>query len=147
MAATSSSSSSVEQRDVLLLGATGYTGKLILKHLSEGFRAERFTLSLGGRSKARMSNVLKEVGLDNVPAIEFDVMDDAQVRDVIKDFRVVITAVGPFWQYGRVLVKACAELGVHYVDTTGKSSLMGRGGRKISLLHPCQVKPTSSEIA
>lgn len=115
----------MEKRDILLLGATGFTGRLILKYLSSHpTRAQSdgaFTLGLAGRSAKRLRHVAVEVGVGEVPIHELDIQDEEQVRTLFTGYRVVITSVGPFWHYGKVVAKVCAELGLHYIDITGAS--------------------------
>ncbi|KAG8955031.1 hypothetical protein FRC00_005618, partial [Tulasnella sp. 408] len=111
-----------EKKDILLLGASGFTGRLILKYLiSHPTRTQSdaaFTLGLAGRSTDKLRRVAAEVGANNIPIHELDIQNEQQVRTLFTAYRVVITSVGPFWHYGKVVAKVCAELGVHYVDIT-----------------------------
>ncbi|KAG8903197.1 hypothetical protein FRB99_003609 [Tulasnella sp. 403] len=120
--------------DILLLGATGYTGRLILQYLASHPSRKTlteskvnpgdFTLGVGGRSLDRVRRACVEFSLKedhDVKLLQVDTLDEKQVREAVKGFRVVISAVGPFWKYGKAVVAACAELGVHYVDTTGET--------------------------
>ncbi|KAG8871241.1 hypothetical protein FRB97_008874 [Tulasnella sp. 331] len=108
--------------DILLIGATGFTGKLILRYLLSHPNREEFKLGIAGRSLSKLQEVAKSEGAGYNTAVRQinDITDPVQVRSLIADVRVVISAVGPFWRYGRTLVGACADLGVHYVDTTGE---------------------------
>ncbi|KIO28863.1 hypothetical protein M407DRAFT_21940 [Tulasnella calospora MUT 4182] len=114
----------MEKKDILLLGASGFTGRLILKYLtSHPTRTQSnvaFTLGLAGRSADKLRRVAAEVGANNIPIHELDIQSEQQVRMLFTAYRVVITSVGPFWHYGKVVAKVCAELGVHYVDITGE---------------------------
>ncbi|KAG8945741.1 hypothetical protein FRC04_000600 [Tulasnella sp. 424] len=114
----------MEKRDILLLGATGFTGRLILKYLSSHpTRAQSdgaFTLGLAGRNAKKLRQVAAEVGIGEVPIHELDIQNEEQVRTLFTGYRVVITSVGPFWHYGKVVAKVCAELGIHYIDITGE---------------------------
>ena len=62
--------------DIVLLGATGVTGREIARHLAQHARDRRWAIA--GRSPARMADVQATLGLD-VPEITVDVTDPAQV--------------------------------------------------------------------
>ncbi|KAG9049597.1 hypothetical protein FS837_009797 [Tulasnella sp. UAMH 9824] len=113
-----------EKKDILLLGASGFTGRLILKYLaSHPTRAQpdvAFTLGLAGRSTDKLLRVATEVGTNDIPIHELDIQNEQQARTLFAAYRVVITSIGPFWHHGKVVAKVCAELGVHYVDITGE---------------------------
>lgn len=121
--------------DILLLGATGFTGRLILKYLiahpsrrhSPRQGDDVVTLAIAGRSLPRLREVADACGggfAESSGSLGLrqinDITDSVEVRNLISDVHVVISAVGPFWRHGRVLVKVCAEMGVHYVDITGE---------------------------
>ena len=99
--------------DVVLFGATGFTGRLTAEYLMRSGGGAR--LALAGRNRAK----LEQLGFD-LPLIEADVEDPRSIRDMAAAARVVITTVGPYIQHGEPLVAACAEAGTDYVDLTGE---------------------------
>src|SRR4051812_46790166 len=99
--------------DVVLFGATGFTGALTAEYLVENAGGAR--VALAGRNRSR----LEQLGLD-LPLLEADVEDPASLREMAEAARVVITTVGPYIKYGEPLVAACAEAGTDYVDLTGE---------------------------
>ncbi|RLN51544.1 hypothetical protein BBJ29_008633, partial [Phytophthora kernoviae] len=50
----------------------------------------------------------------------FDNHDEAALVAMVKQTKVVISLVGPYALYGELLVKVCADNGVHYCDLTGE---------------------------
>ncbi|KAG8993481.1 hypothetical protein FRB90_000680 [Tulasnella sp. 427] len=116
----------MEKKDILILGATGFTGRLILKYLSTHPTRTQpdkaFTLGLAGRSVEKLRRAAVEVGMEDMPIHELDIQNEDQIRTLFDRYRVVVTSVGPFWQYGKPVAKVCAELGVHYVDITVPAS-------------------------
>ncbi len=116
-----------QKRDILLLGATGYTGQLILRYLASRAAEykgtpQAFSISLAGRSVPRLRKVVSEIqhlANEDVPIHNLDVSDEASLKALIGGFHVVITSVGPFWRVGRTIIGVCSQLGVHYIDTTG----------------------------
>ncbi|KAF7362452.1 Sacchrp-dh-NADP domain-containing protein [Mycena venus] len=107
---------------VLVLGATGFTGKLITEYLAGHKDGAAFTLALGARSKSRLDAVVSSLDLGT--AVELHVVDTTrqdQLEAVVKKATVVINTVGPFYLWG-----ACVKHGVHYVDLTGETHWVKR---------------------
>ncbi|KAF7325310.1 Sacchrp-dh-NADP domain-containing protein [Mycena venus] len=112
---------------VLVLGATGFTGKLITEYLAGHKDGAAFTLALGARSKSRLDAVVSSLDLGT--AVELHVVDTTrqdQLEAVVKKATVVINTVGPFYLWGTPVVEACVKHGVHYVDLTGETHWVKR---------------------
>jgi len=105
-------SHSERELDLVLFGATGFTGRLVGEYLSHQ-HPKRWAIA--GRSREK----LEHLGFD-VPVIVVDAMDPASCAAVAKRTRVVCSTVGPYSKYGSALVAACAEAGTHYCDLTGE---------------------------
>ncbi|MGC4110864.1 MAG: saccharopine dehydrogenase NADP-binding domain-containing protein [Nocardioides sp.] len=122
--------------DVVLVGATGFTGRLtaeyLARHAPSGLR-----WGLAGRNQEKLEGVRDHLaGLDSdgtagedlgdLPLLAADVDDEASLQDVARRAAVVITTVGPYQLYGEPLVAACAEAGTDYVDLTGEPEFVDR---------------------
>ena len=105
--------------DIVVFGATGFTGRLVADYLAAHPKAGRWAIA--GRSRDKLA----ALGFP-VPIIVADAMDDAAMAAVARRTRVVCTTVGPFGKYGSALVKACAEAGTHYCDLTAEVPWMRR---------------------
>src|SRR5579871_6837511 len=110
--------------DLVLFGATGFTGRLVAEILVEKRPPIRWALA--GRNKAKLEEVRRDLArIDpaavGIPILEGDALDAAQVEAMVRRTRVVCTTVGPYARYGRALIGACAEQGVHYCDLTGET--------------------------
>ncbi|GAB3761103.1 short subunit dehydrogenase-like uncharacterized protein [Nocardioides ginsengisegetis] len=110
--------------DVVLFGATGFTGQLtaeyLARHAPDGLR-----WALAGRSPEKLERVRDRLAdidpeLKLLELLHADVADPASLADVAGRARVVITTVGPYITFGEPLVAACAEAGTDYVDLTGE---------------------------
>ncbi|KAI0821295.1 Saccharopine dehydrogenase-domain-containing protein [Irpex lacteus] len=107
--------------DILVIGATGYTGHLIVKYLSTHPDKSLFTLGIAARSKPKLDALRKKLSLpDSVQQYYVDVTDQGQVDELVQVAGVVVNAVGPYWTFGTPVLAACARLGKHYVDLTGE---------------------------
>jgi short subunit dehydrogenase-like uncharacterized protein len=110
--------------DIVLFGATGFTGALTAEYLARNAPAE-LRWALAGRNlekldqvRGRLAQINKNcAGLDLLQA---DAGDAGSIRRVAESTRVVITTVGPYIFHGEPLVAACARAGTDYVDLTGE---------------------------
>jgi short subunit dehydrogenase-like uncharacterized protein len=116
--------------DLVLCGATGFTGGLTADYLAANAPAGmRWALSGRNRSKldavaARLAAAAPQAPKPDV--IEADAGDPAAMREVAEAARVVITTVGPYALYGGPLVAACAAAGTDYCDLTGEPEFVDR---------------------
>ncbi|MBJ7902480.1 saccharopine dehydrogenase NADP-binding domain-containing protein [Streptomyces sp. DSM 110735] len=99
---------------ILLLGATGYTGGLVLNALLR--RGVRPTLA-GRNATALAALAERSGGLDHVVV---DATDTADLKRHLRRGDVLVTTVGPFERLGHSAAAAAAETGAHYVDSTGE---------------------------
>lgn len=108
--------------DVILFGATGYTGRLVAQYLFTQYGVDGpVKWALAGRSLSKLEAIRDS--WDNaasLPLIVADAQDPASLRDMVASTRAVITTAGPFSVYGSDLVATCAELGTDYVDLAGE---------------------------
>jgi short subunit dehydrogenase-like uncharacterized protein len=109
--------------DLVLFGATGFTGLLTAEYLVKKRPAIRWALA--GRSREKLERVRAglaaiDPAAAGLPLVVGDGLDPAAVDAMVRRTRVVCTTVGPYARYGGPLVAACAEHGVHYCDLTGE---------------------------
>jgi short subunit dehydrogenase-like uncharacterized protein len=105
-------STSQREFDLVLFGATGFTGRLVAEYIA---RQKPARWAIAGRN----ADKLAALGL-GVPTVIVDAMDPAACAAVSRRTKVVCTTVGPYSKYGSALVGACAEAGTHYCDLTGE---------------------------
>jgi saccharopine dehydrogenase (NAD+, L-glutamate forming) len=111
--------------DIVLFGATGFTGALTAEYLAE-HAGDGVRWAIAGRNRAKLEALSERLGIDDVPLLHADVADEASLRTVAESARVVITTVGPYVAYGEPLVAACAAAGTDYVDLTGEPEFVDR---------------------
>lgn len=103
---------------IVVLGATGYTGRLIAESLAR----TGHPFLLAARNGDRLAALAAE--LDGPPTRVVDVQDPAALRELLRPGDAVINTVGPFTELGEPVVSACIDAGTHYLDTTGEQPWM-----------------------
>ena len=111
--------------DIVVYGATGYTGRLVAEYLAHHYQGTGPTWAMAGRSKAKLAEVRDLIGAPaDTPLIEANSDDPASMAALAKNARVILTTVGPYQLYGEPLVKACVEAGTDYADLCGEPGWM-----------------------
>ena len=117
-----------KQFDVIVFGATGFTGRLVAEVLAARCAAgggPRWAMA--GRSLGKLAEVRQMIGTpDSVPLIAADATDAAALADLVRQTHVVITTVGPYQRHGEALITTCAEAGTDYVDLCGEPVWMAK---------------------
>ena len=104
--------------DILLFGATGYTGRLTAQAL---FRRGA-SFAIAGRSSERLEKLASETG---GPEVRVAAVGDVDaLTDALRDVKVLITCVGPFIDLGWTAVDAALRAGVNYIDSTGEATFV-----------------------
>lgn len=126
--------------DFILFGATGFTGKYCLFEATKILSG--YSFAVAGRSKAKLENVLEEMGnefgkdLTPLPIVIADVQDYPSLLKMAQQCRVLINCCGPYRFYGAAVVRACLEAGTDHVDVTGEPQFM----EKMQLEHDKQAQ-------
>ena len=114
--------------DVVILGVTGFTGRLVAEYFAQAVSPEHPTLRWGiaGRSSAKLAAVQSEIAaafkVRPPPMLMCDNDDQASVDDCVRRTRVIITTAGPYLKRGGPVVDACVRLRTDYVDLTGETA-------------------------
>jgi short subunit dehydrogenase-like uncharacterized protein len=114
--------------DVVVLGATGFTGALAVRYLVETYGVNSdVKWAIAGRSQAKLDRLKEdlalELGKDEIRSIATIIVDTAiaaTLPTLVSQTRCVATTAGPFTLYGSSVVEFCAKFGTHYVDITGE---------------------------
>lgn len=112
----------MNEPEVVIYGASGYTGKLIAWHLAE----LGIPFIAAGRSQKRLEEQMSEV--PELEGARYECvacdLDRAKLVELFSGKKVVYNIVGPFMQLSEPVVQACLEAGAHYMDTTGEQDWM-----------------------
>ena len=113
--------------DIIVYGATGYTGRLVAEYLDKHYSgsAEAPKWAMAGRSLEKLEAVRDEIGAPaDTPLVVADADDPAVLEAMCARTKVVITTVGPYQLYGDALVAACVKTGTDYADLCGEPAWM-----------------------
>ncbi|MEJ1967478.1 MAG: saccharopine dehydrogenase NADP-binding domain-containing protein [Rhizomicrobium sp.] len=126
--------------DVIVFGATGYTGRLVAERFLKSGAA---TWAMAGRSKDKLAQVRAEIGApDSLALVVADADDPVSLEAMCRRAKVIVTTAGPYQLYGANLVAACAKTGTDYVDLTGESNWIAQ----MMAAHEGQAKASGARL-
>ncbi len=130
--------------DLVVHGATGFTGRLVVEYLLRRYPAgSGLRWAMGGRSADKLAAVRDELGAPaDTPLVVTDIADPASLQALMAQTRLVLTTVGPYQLYGSALVAACAQAGVDYMDLCGEPAWM----RRMIDAHEAQAQASGARI-
>ena len=130
--------------DLVVHGATGFTGRLVVEYLQQRYPAgSGLRWAMGGRNADKLAAVRDEVGAPaDTPLVVTDTSNPASLQALMDATRLVLTTVGPYQLYGNELVAACAKAGVDYVDLCGEPAWM----RQMIDAHEAAAKASGARI-
>lgn len=136
--------SAAREFDVIVYGATGFTGRLVAEHMLAKYGAGGdVRWAMAGRSKGKLETVRNEIGAPaELPLIVADASNPASLDAMAQRAKVIITTVGPYQLYGEPMVAACVEAGTDYVDLCGEPAWMAAMIAK----YDAQAKATGARI-
>jgi short subunit dehydrogenase-like uncharacterized protein len=115
--------SDTREFDIIVYGATGYTGRLVAEYLAQRPEAPRWAMA--GRSQAKLEEVRNVIGAPaDTPLVVADAADPVSLDAMTKRTKVVLTTVGPYQLYGNELIAACVANGTDYTDLCGEPAWM-----------------------
>lgn len=146
--------------DVVLWGATGFTGRLVAEQLAERYDEGDLDWAIAGRDEGKLADVRADlVSVDpdwaSLDLLTGDAFDRERLDAIAERTRVVCSTVGPYARYGSPLVAACVEAGTDYCDLTGEVQWMRRmidehhetaAERGVRIVHACGFDSIPSDL-
>ena len=109
--------------DLILYGATGFTGSLVANYLARHPSAGRFSWAIAGRNPKKLAELKASLSAfaDGPGVVVADASDAASVSSMVSETGAVISTAGPYSEYhGETLVECCARTCTHYADLSGE---------------------------
>ncbi|MDX1480210.1 MAG: saccharopine dehydrogenase NADP-binding domain-containing protein [Woeseiaceae bacterium] len=122
----SADSKQPRELDVVVFGATGFTGRLVSEYLHARYGGgKELRWGIAGRSRDKLERLRDELdGGDSMPLFVADSRDSEALDDLTRRTRVVLSTVGPYAKYGSPLVEACVRNATDYCDLAGEVQWM-----------------------
>ena len=100
----------MKENRLMIYGAYGYTGELMVREaVKQGLKP-----IIAGRGAEKLKPLAGELNL------EYRAFGVQEARNYLQDISVLLNCAGPFSATAEILVKACLEQQVHYLDITGE---------------------------
>ncbi len=128
--------------DLILWGASGFTGRLVAEHLARAGAERKLRWAVGGRNADKLGAMLSEIGAPGVPVVLGDSHDPRSMADLARQATAICSTVGPYALHGSDLVGACADTGTHYCDLSGEVHWM----RRMIDAHEARAAETGARI-
>lgn len=115
--------------DVVVWGATGFTGRLVCEHLAKHYKGRGVRWAVAGRNLTKLEKLRDDLSVINcsvseVPILQARLDDPASLEALTETTKVVVSTAGPYAQLGTQLVAACVKGGAHYCDLTAEVGWM-----------------------
>src|ERR1700754_889481 len=135
---------SPEEFDIVVYGATGFTGQLVAEYLATHYKNDKeLKWAMAGRSLDKLKSVRDAIGAPaDTPLIAADSGDVGALKAMVDQTRSVLTTVGPYQWYGNELIAACAASGTDYLDLCGEPVWM----RQMIDKHEAEAKASGARI-
>ncbi len=109
-----------KQFDLIIWGATGFTGQLVVEYLWQKYGQSQFRWAIAGRDAEKLDKVSAYYALKGIPILTADSFDLDALKRLASQTKVICSTVGPYSLYGNALLQACIEESCHYCDLTGE---------------------------
>jgi len=107
--------------DIIIWGASGFTGRLVAEYLFQQYASEKdLKWAMAGRNQTKLEKVRQEVADDSIPLIVADSNDEESLNKMVAQTKVICTTVGPYAKYGSKLLEACVVHQTDYCDLAGE---------------------------
>ncbi|RHN44321.1 putative NAD(P)-binding domain-containing protein [Medicago truncatula] len=104
--------------DLIILGASGFTGKYVLKEALKFLNTSSSPLTsiaIAGRSPTKLAQTLQWASKPNpppsLPILHADTTDPSSLRSLCSQTHLILNCVGPFRHHGEPVVAACTDTG------------------------------------
>ena len=122
---------SAKKFDIVVYGATGFTGQLVAEYLAARYKNDKeLRWAMAGRSLEKLKSVRDAIGAAaDTPLIVADASDPASLKAMVDQTKSVLTTVGPYQLYGNDLLAARSVGASLAADAPGRRySFREKGG-------------------
>ncbi len=102
--------------DLLVLGATGFTGRQLVQALQRQSAGKGLRIGIAGRRP----EALAALGATEFTALPANLNDPASIHKLARSGRVLLNLAGPYAEHGEAVIEACLEGRCHHLDLSGE---------------------------
>ena len=113
--------SNTRELDLIIWGATGFTGQLVSEYISKQYTNSTLKWGIAGRNKEKVLSVAKRLNIDEERIFIADSNNIDTLKKLTSTTKVICTTVGPYAKYGSNIVEACVDTTTNYCDITGET--------------------------
>ena len=144
-----------EKFDLIVWGATGYTGKLVCEYLLKKYTNTDLKWALGGRNKSKIRSLISSLNFKKIPYLIAESNNKNSLLKMTKMTTTICSTVGPYDKYGTLLVEACIESKTNYCDITGETHWIRKIidnyhekaiKNKVKIIHACGFDSIPSDL-
>ncbi|KAL3135847.1 hypothetical protein ABBQ32_007405 [Trebouxia sp. C0010 RCD-2024] len=107
--------------DIVVFGASGFTGQRVLRELASQSQGR---YAAAGRNRERLAQILPKNSVAQIEVIVAEIEDNDALLHMAQSTRLVLNCVGPYRYWGQPVVAACVEAGTDYIDVCGEPEFM-----------------------
>ncbi|KAH9676674.1 putative mitochondrial saccharopine dehydrogenase-like oxidoreductase [Citrus sinensis] len=118
--------------DVIILGASGFTGKYVVREALKLFNLPSSpikNLALAGRNPTKVKQALQWASPSHslsIPILTADTTDPPSLHRLCSQTKLLLNCVGPYRLHGDPVAAACVHSGCDYLDISGEPEFMER---------------------
>ena len=143
----------MKKYDIIIFGATGFTGQLVTDYLLLHSDAKDLKIALAGRNEEKLKNLALKYNKINPNIYLADSFDENSIDEITKLTNLIISLVGPYSLYGEYLVESCIKNSTHYLDLTGEPNFVRKIRNKFSeskfksiIMHCCGLESVIPDL-
>jgi len=143
--------------DLVVYGASGFTGQLICEYLSTHKDTLNLDWAIAGRNTDKLDLLSTQLSYENkkIDVLYSDSFDKISLDSVCSQSRLIISTVGPYAIYGENLIVSCINNNTHYLDLTGEPHFVHEISKKyaqkaydnnVAIVHSCGFESIPPDI-
>ncbi len=113
--------SNTKQLDLIIWGATGFTGQLVSEYINKKYSNTALKWGIAGRNKEKASVIAERLNIAKDRIFIADCNDLESLIKLTSKTKVICTTVGPYAKLGTNLIDACIKTNTNYCDITGET--------------------------
>ena len=106
--------------DLVIWGATGFTGKLVCEYITNSYNSKDLNWTIAGRNEEKLLKLKNRLNIKNSILIG-NSNDKYSLEKICGKTKVICSTVGPYALYGTNLIHACIKMKTNYCDISGET--------------------------